>query len=184
MHLKKSTIIPISQSQKAIANAFNNFFAKIGNNIANSVPNTDCSPQQYLNKQTYDTFYLFPTSTSEIETEISAINVRKATGPYSIPSNLLKLLKSVISKPLEIIFNASFARGIVPNKFKIARVLPVFKNGIQTNMSNYRPISLLSVFNRILEKIMYNRLSNFIEKMNIIYAKTIRILLAPFHMAS
>ena len=137
---------------KAIANAFNNFFAKIGNDIANSVPNTDCSPQQYLNKQTYDTFYLFPTSTSEIETEISAINVRKATGPYSIPSNLLKLLKSVISKPLEIIFNASFARGIVPNKFKIARVLPVFKNGIQTNMSNYRPISLLSVFNIILEK--------------------------------
>ena len=97
--------------------------------------------------------------------------MRKATGPYSIPSNLLKLLKSVISKPLEIIFNASFARGIVPNKFKIARVLPIFKNGIQTNMSNYRPISLLSVFNRILEKIMYNRLSNFIEKMNIIYAK-------------
>ena len=156
---------------KAIANAFNNFFTKIGNDIANSVPNTDCSPQQYLNKQTYDTFYLFPTSTSIIETEISAINVRKATGPYRIPSNLLKLLKSVISKPLEIIFNASFARGILPNKFKIARVLPVFKNGIQTNMSNYRPISLLSVFNRILEKIMYNRLSNFIEKMNIIYAK-------------
>ena len=44
---------------KAIANAFNNFFAKIGNDIANSVPNTDFSPQQYLNKQTYDTFYLF-----------------------------------------------------------------------------------------------------------------------------
>ena len=66
---------------KAIANAFNNFFAKIGNDIANSVPNTNFSPQQYLNKQTYDTFYLFPTSTSEIETAISAINVRKATGP-------------------------------------------------------------------------------------------------------
>ena len=90
--------------------------------------------------------------------------MRKATGPYSIPSNLLKLLKSVISKPLEIIFNAAFARGIVPNKFKIARVLLVFKIGIQTNMSNYRPISLLSVFNRILEKIMYNRLSNFLKK--------------------
>ena len=77
----------------------------------------------------------------------------------------------MILKPLEIVFNASFARGIVPNKLKIARVLPVFKNGIQINTSNYRPISLLSVFNRILEKIMYNRLSNFIEKMNIIYAK-------------
>ena len=115
---------------KAIANAFNNFFAKIGNDIANSMPNTDFSPQQCLNKQTYDTFYSFPTSTSGIETEISAINVRKATGPYSISSNLLKLLKSVISRPLEIIFDASFARGIVPDKFKIARVLPVFKSVI------------------------------------------------------
>ena len=74
-------------------------------------------------------------------------------------------------KALQITSNTSFTRGIVPDKFKIARVLPVFKNGIQTNMSNYRPISLLSVCNRILEKIMYNRLSNFIEKMNIIYAK-------------
>ena len=81
--------------------------------------NTDFSPQQYLNKQTYDTFYLFPTTTSEIETEISAINVCKSTGPYSIPSNLLKLLKLVISRPLEIIFNASFARGIVPDKFRL-----------------------------------------------------------------
>ena len=90
--------------------------------------------------------------------------MREATGSYSIPSNLPKLLKLVISKPLEIIFNASFARRIVPDKFKVAGVLTVFKNVIQTNMSNYRPISLLSVFNRILEKIMYNRLSNFIEK--------------------
>ena len=83
----------------------------------------------------------------------------------------------MVSRPLEIIFNASFARGIVTDKFKIVRVLPIFKNGIQTNTSNYRPISLLSVFNRILEKIMYNRLSNFIEKMNIIYAKQFRFRL-------
>ena len=87
----------------------------------------------------------------------------------------------MISRPLEIIFNASFARGIVPDKFKIARVLPVFKNEIQTNMSNYRPISLLSVFNRILEIEMYIRLSNFIEKMNIFYAKQIGF--RPHHSA-
>ena len=54
---------------------------------------------------------------------------------------------------------------------KLREYYPYFKNEIQTNMSNYRPISLLSVFNRILENIMCNRLSNFIEKMNIIYAK-------------
>ena len=135
------------------------------------MPSTDTTPQQYLNNQTYDTFYLFPTSVSEIEAEISKINVKKATGPYSIPSNILRLLKTVISKPLETIFNASFATGVVPDKFKVARVLPVFKNGLRTDMCNYRPISLLSVFNKIMEKLMYNRLISFIEKMDVIYAK-------------
>ena len=135
------------------------------------MPSTDTTPQQYLNNQTYDTFYLFPTSVSEIEAEISKINVKKATGPYSIQSNILRLLKTVISKPLETIFNASFTTGVVPDKFKVARVLPVFKNGLRTDMCNYRTISLLSVFNRIMEKLMYNRLISFIEKMDIIYAK-------------
>ena len=165
---------------KEIANTFNSYFAEIGNNLANTVPSTDTAPQQYLNNQTYDTFYLFPTSVSEIEAEISKINVKKATGPYSIPSNILRLLKTVISKPLETIFNASFATGVVPDKFKAARVLPVFKNGLRTDMCNYRPISLLSVFNRIMEKLMYNRLISFIEKMDIIYAKQ-WISLPPFN---
>jgi hypothetical protein len=47
--------------------------------------------------------------------------------------------------------------GIVPSKLKIARVIPVYKKGPRTVISNYRPISLLSVFNKILENLMYNR---------------------------
>ena len=77
----------------------------------------------------------------------------------------------MISKPLEIVFNTSFATGIVPDKFKIARVFPVFKNELELQVNNYRPISLLSVFNRVLEKLMYNRLIKFIEKRNLIYDK-------------
>ena len=156
---------------KAIANAFNQYFANIGNNLTKSIPDSDSTPQHYLNNQSYDTFYLFPTLASEIEAEIYQLYESKATGPFSFPTKILKLIKSVLSKPLEILFNTSFAKGIVPDRFKIARVLPVFKKGLQTTMSNYRPISLLSVFNRILERLVYNRLINFIEKMNIIYAK-------------
>ena len=156
---------------KAIANAFNQYFANIGNNLAKFIPDSDSTPQHYLNNQSYDTFYLFPTSASEIEAEIYQLNESKATGPYSFPTKILKLVKSVLSKPLEILFNTSFAKGIVPDRFKIARILPVFKKGLQTTTSNYRPISLLSVFNIILERLVYNRLIDFIEKMNIIYAK-------------
>ena len=116
-------------------------------------------------------FFLLPTSFAEIEQEISKLNVSKATGPFSIPIKILKLIKIVISKPLEIVFNNSFATGIVPDKFKIVKVFPLFKNGLQSNVSNYRPISLLSVFNIILEKLMYKRLIKFIEKRNLIYDK-------------
>ena len=74
-----------------------------------------------------------------------------------------------MSKILEILFNCSFASGVVPNKFKIARIIPVLKNGKQTCTNNYRPISLLSVFNKILEKLMYKRLVSFLDTHNILF---------------
>ena len=156
---------------KAIANVFNKYFANIGNEIARSIPNTEATTSQFLKPQPHDGFFLLPTSAAEIEQEISKLNVSKATGPFSIPIKILKLIKIVISKPLEIVFNNSFATGIVPDKFKIVKVFPLFKNGLQSNVSNYRPISLLSVFNIILEKLMYKRLIKFIEKRNLIYDK-------------
>ena len=156
---------------KTIANVFNEYFANIGRELACSIPDTETTPNQFLKPQPHNSFYLFPTSTTEIEAEIDKLNESKATGPFSIPTRIFKLIKSVISKPLEIVFNTSFATGIVPDKFKIARVLPVFKNGLESQVNNYRPISLLSVFNRVLEKLMYNRLIKFIEKRNLIYDK-------------
>ena len=115
-------------------------------------------------------FYLSSVTSSEIEDEIDNINSRKVTGPFSIPTNykLLKLLKLVVFKPLEILFNYSFSQGKIPSSFKIARVIPVYKKGSPTTVDNYRPISLLSIFNRILEKLMYKRLVAYLEKVNVL----------------
>ena len=88
-------------------------------------------------------------------------------GPSSIPISIPKILKSELASPLQLILNTSF-----PDKFKLARIIPVFKKGSQTNLSNYnRPIYLLSVFNKLLEKLMFNRLADFLEKMHLIYKK-------------
>ena len=70
----------------------------------------------------------------------------KLWGHFSIPIVILKILKCELSGPLETIFNTSFLTGIVPEKFKMARVIPIFKKGSQTSLNNYTPISLLSVF--------------------------------------
>ena len=61
--------------------------------------------------------------------------------------------------------------GTVPEQFKIAKVIPVFKTGSQTCVNNYRPISLLSIFNKLLEKLMYKRLLNYINDKNILHNK-------------
>ena len=95
----------------------------------------------------------------------------KATGPFSIPVKVLKLLKCLVSKPLEILYNCSFTTGTVPNHFKIAKVILVFKSGSQLILSNYRPISLLSILNKIIEKLMYNKLIVCLENVNCIYNK-------------
>ena len=58
-----------------------------------------------------------------------------------------------VVKPLVHIFNLSFFTGIFPSELKIAKVIPLFKNGNKSDISNYRPISLLSQFSKILEKI-------------------------------
>ena len=99
----------------------------------------------------------------EIENEISKLKSGKATGPFSISIDILKLLKSALSFPLTILFNTSFLSGTVPHDLKLANVIPVFKKGSQTCLSNYRPISLLSIFHKLLEKLMY--------KHNVLYDK-------------
>ena len=86
-------------------------------------------------------------------------------------AKILKLLEGLISKPLVTIFNLSLSTGVVPDSFKIASVIPVYKKGSQIGLNNYRPISLLSIFNRILEKIIFKRLITIINKHTILYNK-------------
>ena len=93
----------------------------------------------------------------------------KACGPFSISTSLLKTLKSVLSVPLQLLFNCSFSSGMVPDQFKVARVVPIHKKGSSYLVSNYRPISLLSIFNKLIEKIMYSRIISYLETFSILY---------------
>lgn len=154
-----------------VANAFNKYFANVGHNLAATIPDLQKSPLDYLKNPLCNSFYLFPTTADEIEREISNLKTNKASGPFSIPVTVLKMVKAIIAKPLEILFNASFLTGIVPDSLKLAHVIPVYKKDSQFCLSNYRPISLLSIFNKLLERLMCNRLLNVFEKENIFYDK-------------
>ena len=105
----------------------------------------------------------------EVINIINSLDPGKGSGPYSIPSNILKALKANLCYPLTTIINMSFATGVYPDQLKIAKVIPVFKKGDKLLVSNYRPISLLSNMNKIFEKLVYSRLYSFLEIHDCIY---------------
>ena len=91
-----------------------------------------------------------------------------SAGWDGIPSIVLKYLPNNVISILSYIFNLSLSQGKFISNFKHAKIIPLFKKGSAKDVSNYRPISLLSCFSKILEKLVYNRLYSFLEKSNAI----------------
>jgi len=97
--------------------------------------------------------------------------VTKASGPNSFPIYVLKVCKEFISNSLVKIFNLSFETGIFPNLCKLAKVVPIFKKEDPLLCKNYRPISLLPIFSKIFEKLIYSRMYEYLDKNHLLYDK-------------
>ena len=123
----------------------------------------------YLASNNPSTFYTKPTDPKEIESIINLFDTNKSVGPNSIPSKLIKTIAPLISKPISNICNKSFKTGIVPDQLKISKINPIHKKDSKLMISNYRPISILSNVNKIIEKLMFKRLYNFLETYKCIY---------------
>ena len=160
----------VLNDKQTIVNAFNTYFTSIGPDLASKVPVRDnINFEKFMKTRLKDSFVLLPVTAHEIECEIQNLNASKSTGPYSIPCKLLKCLKLILSDPLAFLLNYSFTSGTVPDKLKMARVMPIYKKGDRKILSNYRPISILSIFNKIMERLTNNRLIDFFDKNNILF---------------
>ena len=89
---------------------------------------------------------------------LNTLGINRSPGFDGISFTVLKNCFGALHKPLLHVFNPSIVKGIFPGDLKIARVTPVFKGGDEKNLGNYRPVSALPCFSRILERTMYNRL--------------------------
>ena len=113
-------------------------------------------------------FAWYDITTTEIDNIIESLDSRKAPGADEVTVILIKKLKSWITPILCNLFNQSFYSGIYPNTLKVAKIISLHKGGTTTDPGNYRPISLLSIINKIFEKAIYTRVYTFLEKNNLI----------------
>ena len=100
--------------------------------------------------------------------QILSLNSHKALGLNNISVKYIKTASEFISITLCEIFNKCVIEGVFPNELKIAKVIPLYKNGSKQQPSNYRPISILSPFSKIFENIVLERLTKYLSKNNIL----------------
>ena len=142
----------VTSDPNTVANDFNNFFTTIADSIRDKMPPSFNHFSSFLKNPNLNSLVLTPTTTEEIAKVIGSFSKSKASGPNSIPVKILKLINQSISMPISALINSSFESGIFPSVLKISKVIPVFKNkGSPLEVSNYRPISLLSNIEKIFE---------------------------------
>jgi len=153
-----------------IANELNKFFVSAPLKIVEKIPPAD-PPVSVLRTEKTFNFTDSPITLTEISDTVSQLLSKKSEDMYGLSMNFIKSVLSCITLPLFYIFTKSLESGIVPSQLKIARVVPIFKSGDPTLPTNYRPISLLPNFSKILEKIVANRLTFHMESNNL-FSKT------------
>jgi hypothetical protein len=153
------------------ANAFNSYFASVADNIINNSRKTnsvysDC-PLEYLRlncNQPNFSFTLKNTTAHEINKIIQSMKPKDSHGYDEISIRILKMSAPFILSPLTYIFNKILDKGIFPERLKFSEIKPLYKKGNAADFSNYRPISLLPSFSKIIEKLIYNRLYNYFDQ--------------------
>ena len=184
-NIKSSFIIDgrIVTERREIANGFNLFFSSIARNlnakVKSSLPTSSTAGsttqdgeqnfRQYLaarRRRQVNSFFLGPCDEAEVSSIIKGLENGKAS---DISVLVLKKSSNYLSGHMSEFFNWFMNNGIFPNILKTGCITPIYKKGDSRYLDNYRPVSTLPIFGKILEKIIYNRLYDYLTAMNIIY---------------
>ena len=153
---------------KKIANSFNSYFCSLAENMNKSVDkraNKLSNFSEFLPNVEKSSLFLEDVTANEILEIISDLSNDKAS---DIPVVVIKHCNSVISPVLAKIFNLCIKDGLFPDSLKIDKITPVYKKGACDEIVNYRPVSILPIFGKIFEKVLYSRIYNFMCSKNII----------------
>ena len=150
-----------------VCNEFNNYFSRVASDLVSVFSmNINFNYFGYL-PRILDSCYLRPTNEFELYEILKSIP-NKGNQLCDIKPNILLRISNVIIPILVYIYNCCIEGGLYPAVLKTARVTPVFKSGISTDVKNYHPIANLSNINKIFEIVIHNRITEFIDHFNII----------------
>ena len=160
----------IINTPHGITEKFNEYFANIASNLKSNSGNSQpsCEFENFMTNSVPNSMYLRPVAPNEV---YEIINNMKNKATLDTRVSALKIANNDIkfTQIIAKIITSSFEQGIFPQSLKLARVVPIFKSGSKADVSNYRPISLLTSFSKIYEKLMHNRVVNFMEANNSLY---------------
>ena len=149
-----------------IANSFNSFFINIGEKLANLIPRSNRTAIDYLESfisRLSSNFSFTPIKIEETEKLLCNLPTNKATGLDNYQASLLKLAAIPIAPSLTWIFNHSLNTGQFPDEWKQAKITAIHKKGPKVDTGNYRPISVLPVISKLIEKIVHQQLYKYLD---------------------
>ena len=148
-----------------IANGFNDFFVNIGPILASKInlPDSKLHIYDYMRNRNNDSMFIEETSAEELSKTVNACSNKSSCDVNDINICLVKTIFKSLVHPFVHVCNLSFNTGIFPDNMKIAKVVPLYKSGSKNVFNNYRPVSLLPQFSKILEKLFNKRLDSFIK---------------------
>ena len=158
-----------TSDSKTVANSFNQYFTSVAQKLVEKMKPSTKDFNDYLTNSNLNSMFLDPVTPEEVNDIVANLDESKSNDSYNIPTRLIKIVRHSISEPFSVIANSSFLEGIFPDKLKFAKVTPIHKGKSKLQCNNYRPISILPIFSKILEKLMNSRLVRFLGINDIIY---------------
>lgn len=151
---------------KCKAQQFGEYFSNIVTSLKDSAFKLrDCvwKHRASVATRTDNVFQFQYVSTVFVKSFLKKVKRSKATGPDDLPAGMLKDCADYIAVPLRYIVNLSLKTSIVPSAWKEAKIIPIYKSGASSLVENYRPISVLPILSKVLEKAVHTQLSTFLE---------------------
>ena len=169
VNLKSKSSVPVEK-----ANIFCRFFSNCATALKQKfmpTQNHTWRQSKSIPMKTQSKFKFQYISKVFVEKQFKKLYINKSAGLDNLPPKLLKDSAIVISKPLSYLYNLSLKTANIPTEWKYAKIIPLHKAESNTNVDNYRPISILPIISKILEKAVHVQLNEFIEKNNLISNK-------------